>query len=107
MKTIMDRLQDLALLKRDWNSYGARRIDTEAIKRAESILKTLEKDNIQRPHFVGPMSDGGVSFQWTNLEISIPATGKIGWYNDYFVAGDEEGGEIEIEKLDTLYELMG
>lgn len=53
-KVQSDKLDELATLKHDWNSYGALPITSEAIEKAHTIL-----DNIQ----LVPTVDGGIQFE--------------------------------------------
>ncbi len=77
---VWQELQGLMLLGDNWNSYGARRISTQAISRALGLLQHLAWTGTL-PEVI-PMSRGGVKLEWGAdddeiVELEFDADGPI------------------------------
>lgn len=59
---LSERVQELAELPKDWDSYGARTVDEEAIKLGAEIALALSP-RFGSPWLV-PTADGGVQVEW-------------------------------------------
>ena len=68
-KELSDRLDHLADLPQNWDSYGASPINPKVIQRVRAILReilALGGEDIPLP-FVAPAGDGGLELEWTSL----------------------------------------
>lgn len=74
---------DAAPRDANWNSYGAKPVTDEAKAVARSIARLLTLDSR-----VGPTPDGGIGFEWDDMEssliVSINDRGgvSVDWYDD-------------------------
>ncbi|MBM3943539.1 MAG: hypothetical protein FJ316_11610 [SAR202 cluster bacterium] len=76
---VVDRLEHLATLPPDWDSYGAVPIKPEAIEKTKAMFKQilpLVRKDVPLP-FIAPSPDGGVEWEWTvpsgkELLLDIP-----------------------------------
>jgi hypothetical protein len=88
-------LEDLRLLEKDWDSYGADKISESAITTAESFLKLFEALSFSPPAIV-PTSDGGIALEWhtksNSLEIFISAKGKL---ESFYISTNDKDYELE------------
>lgn len=62
-QTLNNKLQELASLQPNWDTYGALPIDQLAIDYAATMLQLLQQQNILPPSIV-PMCDGGLQLEW-------------------------------------------
>ena len=80
MKQLLMKLNELAALPNDWDTYGASRITQKAIDAATIFLNVLYIDDGFRPQIV-PTSRGGLQFEWHqngyDIEIEFDADGVI------------------------------
>ena len=68
--SFIDKLNALRFLKRDWNSYGARKINPKIISQAIEFIEANESyyNNLA---FVAPLPDGGVHLAYKKPEKRI------------------------------------
>jgi hypothetical protein len=94
-ETTRAALNALSALPANWNSYGAREIDTEALTGAVGILLAVMSDRTPLPTFV-PIANGGVLLEWhtpaADLEITVLSSGRT---HVVFEKSDEESVEFE------------
>jgi hypothetical protein len=66
------RLQDLAALAPDWDSYGAKPVEADMAMAAVRFLATLAAaaPGVDKPSVV-PLSDGGVQVEWHRGGIDL------------------------------------
>jgi len=79
----LDRLNDLAELEPDWDSYGAAEVSEVAYKTTKKILHLLAYCNAEPPHLY-PIVEGGIQLEWTDtkksVEVDVASDGEIkGW----------------------------
>lgn len=87
--SLRKKLGELTNLPENWNSYGSRRIQQEAIETTAKLLSDLVKIDMPEPQ-IFPVSGGGVQLEWENakceLEIEILPDRSI----EYLIV-DEQG----------------
>lgn len=108
---LSDRLNRLATLPQNWDSYGAAPISPEAIQTARGILRSvfaLGGTSIPLP-FVAPSPDGGIELEWkttSNKELMLEIPPMEGWIGFLLVELNDSGDEQETEgKIGDLYTL--
>ena len=84
-----DRLDAIAKLEPNWNSYGADRPSPRAIANASTLLRTVHETFSSRvreqsqPQVVAPRADGGIQIGWGRrpMEIAVHAdpSGTLGY----------------------------
>lgn len=97
---LSDRLEYLASLPQDWDSYGAARIGGEAIERTKQVLLevlALANGAVPLP-FIGPANDGTLVLEWKTpagkeLILDIP----LGAEPLPFLLVEPQGPEGEVE----------
>lgn len=76
---VAHRMEQFQQLKQDWNSYGARRISSDAMATAMSLLVAYGA-RIPTPE-VFPTVEGGVKFEWgsdsESVEVEFQPDGTI------------------------------
>ena len=87
LRTARERLDDVAKLSDDWDSYGAARPTGAAISAAHNLLASLWEDLAERadeaaiPWMIAPLADGGVQLEWRGpggaIEVEINPEGKL------------------------------
>ncbi len=74
------RLDELARLQRDWDSYGSPPLQPAALGAASRALAVAVEENAPLP-FIGPVAGGGVQFEWEAggraLEITLLPDGAV------------------------------
>jgi len=58
------QLESVANLADDWDSYGSRAPDSNAIFAARKLIVDAQRQSNLIPYFVGPVSGGGVQIEW-------------------------------------------
>jgi hypothetical protein len=80
LKPALDQLIPLLSLPEGWNSYRARRIGADVVRRAIEVLAALMPEGVPPPSIV-PTVRGGVQLEWhrfgKDLEIEIEPTLRI------------------------------
>jgi hypothetical protein len=89
-------LHSLRVLKKNWNSYGARPIDPAILSAAEDFLNRLSSLDLLSPSIV-PTTQGGVQLEWhdrgVDLEIELLSPDKYRLSFDDSATGQEENVE--------------
>lgn len=74
------RLQELAGLGQNWDSYGSPPLQRATLELAYRILRVTDVEGAPVP-FISPTAEGGIQFTWERtgkaLEISVTADGGI------------------------------
>ncbi len=68
-KELSDRLDHLAGLPQNWDSYGASPINPKVIQRVRAILREIlvsGGEDVPLP-FIAPSGDGGLELEWTSV----------------------------------------
>ncbi|HWS83221.1 MAG TPA: hypothetical protein VN207_03075 [Ktedonobacteraceae bacterium] len=89
MRRASDRLDDIAKLGPDWDSYGADPPSPLAITIASKLLLIVDKKfgklvyEQSQPQVVAPRADGGIQIEWGTrpVEIAVHAdpSGSLGY----------------------------
>lgn len=69
------RLQDLLMLKPNWDSYGAHVIQPECVSAARSFLSECVGKNTPAPAIV-PTPLGGIQVEWNQSEVEFRPNGQ-------------------------------
>ena len=101
-------------LPEDWNSYGARPVDPEAVREGLRVLNSILDSDTPAPT-VHPTPSGGVTFEWhtsrVDIELEITPEGRVIALAEDLIAKEEWEDDItsdlrrlrpEIDKLDPL-----
>lgn len=68
MKRWEAALSHIEILTDNWDSYGAKVINKEAIKLVKTILNHLPENLIPE---IGPNQDGSISLYWDDKEVRV------------------------------------
>ncbi len=104
-RSAQKKLEQLSKLPENWNSYGSRPVQAEAIEITANLLSDLVKLKMPEPQ-IFPVSGGGLQLEWKNLgrelEIEIRCDRRI-----EFLVVDEEGEmyEGQLPNHNSLYEV--
>ncbi len=119
MATASSKLDELARLEADWDSYGARPMSAIAINQANRMLLDVARRYLElgypriarvKPWFIAPLADGGIQIEWRSdggaMEVEIGGDGhfaylierKDGQYQDSGVLKDSDWQEL----IDTV-----
>ena len=81
-KGALAKLDHIAALETDWDSYGARPISSTVVAFVESLLELVAQPKVPEPAVV-PTPDGGVQLEWhirgldLEVEVAPSATGAL------------------------------
>jgi hypothetical protein len=99
MRSVLDRLTQLAALDPDWDSYGAAPPSAEAVATARQLVLAVAERLVDvvgeqaRPFAVAPLADGCVQLTWRGpsdeLEVEIGPRDDVG----YLLVKDRGGAE--------------
>lgn len=70
LKQFAERLQALAGLPENWDSYGARRVDVASILATLNVLLVTMRDGVPAPSIV-PTPRGGLQIEWHTRGIDL------------------------------------
>ncbi len=93
---ISERFEQLAALEADWDGYGARPIDPQALGLAQHVAESLVALPLPVPR-VFPVPDGGVQVEWivgpVELEFEIEPGGRSAIFvcDDHLVQQEIDG----------------
>ena len=77
---ILSSLDDLSRLRKNWDSYGAPRLNRRIIAAARRMVKQFPSD-LHRTPAVVPMSTGTIPLEWDvdsrSLEIELESSGRL------------------------------
>ena len=116
-KSVLDRLNTLAQLPQNWDSYGAPPISDSAIQEAKSVLlKACTPRGFELPlPFVSPTGEGGIGMEWKlesgkELLLEVSSNAEVSYL---LVTPLPDGGEEEIDRdiqsnedLDELFRTL-
>jgi len=73
-RSARERVQELARLEENWNTYGSPRISDSAVSETLQLLTDIARLGMPEPKIV-PVSGGGLQLEWANgvseIEIEI------------------------------------
>lgn len=79
-RVVIERLRHIRELPEGWDTYGSRAVQTSALAMAVAVLVAASAAGMPAP-FVGPVSGGGLQFDWTtargDLEIEVLPDGFL------------------------------
>lgn len=95
----------LALRRPDWDSYGARPVNPDALDRATRLVHSLVEHEVAVPRLY-PLSDGGVRLEWASQDgeiwIDLPTADDATYYFINQKTGDEREGPLVDAPLELL-----
>jgi hypothetical protein len=98
---LAERLQQLAALEENWDSYGARPLDPAALRTAQEIIEQALTWPAPAPR-IFPVPDGGIQLEWragpVELELEIEPTGSAVFVCDDAAADQEIDGELPADE---------
>lgn len=108
---VVSRLNLIAMLPQDWNSYGAPRVNQRTLEHSLEVINKLMREMLPTPR-VNATAAGGVEFSWCvggkELEIEVGRPFRVhAYYYDEARADDEWEDEdigIELERVDPYLE---
>lgn len=79
----ISKLEKLSELSNDWDSYGAKAIERDAVLMALNLIGAIYSAHVPEPAIV-PVATGGIQFEWhtpqKDLEISLSPNGQASVY---------------------------
>ena len=79
----ISKLNELSELQDNWDSYGARPIESSSMLMALNLLKVIHNVRVPEPTIV-PLATGGIQFEWhtarKDLEIALSPNGQASIY---------------------------
>ena len=121
LQPAFERLDELAKLERDWDSYGALPLTSTALALADGMMRKSVKQlgsplgERVAPYTLMPIADGGVSIEWrgsrATLELDIGPSGALSYLlidHSTEVRQFEEASDIsEGQALDLVGRVLG
>jgi hypothetical protein len=102
----IETVRRLSQLPDDWDSYGSGPLEPAAVEAAANALGTASRSGLPAP-FVGPVSGGGLQFEWTlrdhEVELEVLPDGTL----RYLIvprSDAEEEGRIPESDLRGLFD---
>ena len=103
------QIEQLALLPRDWNGYGASPIDPKVIEAASRFVDILPLDVISTPQVV-PMTRGRLQFEWhrgnRSLELEFESPTLVHFLKYDPDRGIEDEDVLPMDDTPRLMELL-
>ena len=79
----ISKLKKLSELSENWDSYGAKTIEKNAVLMALNLIEVIYSPRVPEPAIV-PLASGGIQFEWhipqKDLEISLSPNGQAAIY---------------------------
>lgn len=91
-EAVATRFQELAALEFDWDTYGAKPIDLDALREAQAVVEQLLRQPIPVPS-VFPVPDGGVQLEWSAGSLELELEFEPGAAVVVFVCDDHAAGQ--------------
>ena len=101
------RFEELAALQSDWDTYGARPVDPDALRQSQLFVEWLLQRPIPIPS-IFPVPDGGVQLEWAAGAIEIELEIEPGAGIGVFVCDDRDTGQQidgELPRDDGLFRI--
>lgn len=98
------RVDELALLEEDWDSYGAKAIPAKVIARAHELIDTFT----YMIQWVSPLGTGGLQIEWAffnelELEIYLDDDGHVVMDSALVIRTYRTHDNVSIEELVQLH----
>lgn len=98
-KPLFQSLSELLMLSKNWDSYGANRIDPSLVSNSITLLLLIIDKDVPRPSVV-PTSDGGIQLEWhtrgIDMEISVELKDKFNLFFKDRVGGNLIDQEVKL-----------
>jgi len=117
LASVHERISGFAALEPDWDSYGAERPSTNAIRTARQVLDDLVILYARKfgekalPFWASPLPSGGVQLEWraptAELEVEVDAKGRLAFLLQRGHGADAEYEEGEDASLKDVASLLG
>ena len=111
-----ERLDEMAALSENWNSYGGHPPTPGALACARALLNAIQllpgalQASLSHPYAMAPLPHGGVYFEWRGpqraLEVHIDPEGRLGYLAVMQVGGDETFAEADAVSTETILNLL-
>ena len=105
----LGQIEQLALLPRDWNGYGADSIDPKVIEAASRFIESFPLDATTSPQVV-PMTRGRLQFEWhrgnRSLELEFETSTLIHYLKYDPDRAIEEEATLPVDETERLLELL-
>lgn len=100
---LAQKLIGFAVLKENWDSYGARQVSALAIGEMLGVLLSILEPESPVPE-VTPTVQGGVQAEWpqSDLVLEVDGSGRV----DVFANNEETAYRLEEANLPTLRRLI-
>jgi hypothetical protein len=119
MASAGSKLDELARLEPDWDSYGARPVSAIAINQANRLLLDVARRYLElgypevsrvKPWFIAPLADGGIQIEWRSdagaMEVEIGGDGRFEYLIERPDNQSEDSGPLKDsvwnELIDTV-----
>lgn len=121
LQPVLQRLEEIASLGQDWDSYGAQAPSRRALATARHLAGAVAESFAPAvgthalPDAVLPLADGGLQMEWRSgdgiLEIDVDPEGRLGYLLQYDTGTGtqyDEADEVSWFKvLSLLDDLLG
>ena len=103
---VVARLNELSILRENWDGYGALPVSQDTLEYALSVaVQIFDQDGGYRVPQIGSTAAGGIEFEWhdsdRDLEVEIECPGRIvGYY--YGGTSDDEWEGVVSDNLSEL-----
>jgi len=89
---VATRFEELAALNFDWDTYGAKPIDLDALREAQAFVEQLLQQPIPVPS-IFPVPDGGMQLEWSAGALELELEFEPGAAVAVFVCDDHAAGQ--------------
>ncbi len=91
-EALSTRFEELAALEPDWDTYGAHRVDADALREGQAFVERLLQQPIPVPS-IFPVPDGGVQLEWSAGPVELELEFEPGAAVAVFACDDREAGQ--------------
>jgi hypothetical protein len=119
MAATNSRLNELARLEPDWDSYGAKPISGVAISLANRLLLDVARRSLElghepatrmRPWYIAPLADGGLQIEWRSdagaIEVEIAGDGRFGYLVERNDGQFDDSGPLTDDDWNALIDIV-
>lgn len=99
------RLDHLLNLEKDWDSYGAAPIESEAVSTALRWIASCLQVFPEAP-FIAPLADGGVQVEWTHGSVEVGFTVRTAQPPQAFIVTDVSEDQWFLDRSEGLARLL-
>lgn len=91
-EAVAARFEELAALDPDWDTYGSKPVDPDALRESQAFVERLLQQPIPVPSIL-PVPDGGVQLEWSAGAVELELEFEPGASVAVFVCDDHEAGQ--------------